>query len=112
MTLARPVFEVAMERIPSLLLIAWLLPLRVVRGDLRSAIRCRRFFGIRVRYSTQKYAGYIAVAAIVTGLPAEHVRPCSATGSPPIRSIRRRARSHLAERGMRLLHGEARSSSR
>src|SRR5438270_10736289 len=55
-----------MQNLPILLLIAWLLPL------LSFAVICigysiPQMLGIRVRYSTQKYAGYIAIAAIVTG---------------------------------------------
>jgi proton-translocating NADH-quinone oxidoreductase chain L len=53
-----------MQNLPTLLLIAWLLPLASF------AIICigysiPQMLGIRVRYSTQKYAGYIAIAAIV-----------------------------------------------
>src|SRR5262245_4416107 len=53
-----------MDRIPTLLLIAWLLPLASF------VIICvgysiPQILGVRVRYSTQKYAGYIAIAAIV-----------------------------------------------
>src|SRR6185295_5328067 len=52
-----------MERIPTLLLIAWLLPLASF------AVICigysiPQMLGMKVRYSTQKYAGYIACAAI------------------------------------------------
>src|SRR2546423_14177378 len=55
-----------MQNLPTLLLIAWLLPLASF------AVICvgysiPQMLGIRVRYSTQKYAGYIAIAAIVTG---------------------------------------------
>src|SRR6266542_4074888 len=53
-----------MQNLPTLLLIAWLLPLASF------AIICigysiPQMLGIRIRYSTQKYAGYIAIAAIV-----------------------------------------------
>src|SRR3954451_12870116 len=54
-----------MENLPTLLLIAWLLPLAsftvICIGD-----SIPQLFGTRVRYSTQHYAGYIAVGAIVT----------------------------------------------
>src|SRR6476646_4709725 len=54
-----------MEKLSTILLIAWLLPLASF------AVICvgysiPQLFGIRVRYSTQQYAGYIAVGAIVT----------------------------------------------
>jgi proton-translocating NADH-quinone oxidoreductase chain L len=54
-----------MESIPKLLMIAWLLPLASF------AVICigysvPQLLGLRVRYSTQKFAGYIAVGAIVT----------------------------------------------
>src|SRR5688572_3726578 len=55
-----------MERLPTILMIAWLLPL------LSFAVICigytiPQMFGIRVRYATQKIAAYIAIGAIVTG---------------------------------------------
>src|ERR1051326_3657367 len=54
-----------MEKLPRLLLIAWLLPLASF------AVICvgysiPQMLGIRVRYATQQYGGYIAVGAIVT----------------------------------------------
>jgi proton-translocating NADH-quinone oxidoreductase chain L len=54
-----------MDKLPTLLLIAWLLPLASF------AVICigysiPQMLGIRVRYSTQRYGGYIAVGAIVT----------------------------------------------
>ena len=55
-----------MDRIPSLLLTAWLLPL-VSFAIISIAYSVPQFFGIRVRYSTQKYASYVAIGAIVTG---------------------------------------------
>jgi proton-translocating NADH-quinone oxidoreductase chain L len=55
-----------MDRIPTLLLAAWLLPL-VSFAIISIGYSLPQFFGIRVRYSTQKYAAYIAIAAIVTG---------------------------------------------
>ncbi|MEX0643294.1 MAG: NADH-quinone oxidoreductase subunit L [Pirellulales bacterium] len=52
--------------LPNLLLIAWLLPLAsftvIVIG-----YSLPQLLGLRVRYETQKYAGYIAIGAIVTG---------------------------------------------
>ena len=55
-----------MQTLPTLLLVAWLLPLASF------AVICigysvPQFFGIRVRYGTQKYAAYISIGAIVTG---------------------------------------------
>ena len=55
-----------MQTLPTLLLIAWLLPL-VSFAVICIGYTIPQMFGIRVRYSTQKYAGYIAIAAIVTG---------------------------------------------
>src|SRR5690242_2088367 len=52
--------------LPNLLLIAWLLPL-VSFAIISIGYSLPQCFGIRVRYSTQKYAAYIAIAAIVTG---------------------------------------------
>ncbi len=54
-----------MQNLPTLLLVAWLLPLASF------AVICvgyslPQMLGIQVRYSTQKYGGYIAVAAIVS----------------------------------------------
>ncbi len=53
-----------MDRIPLLLLVAWLLPL-VSFAIIAIGYSVPQFFGIRVRYSTQKYGAYISVAAIV-----------------------------------------------
>jgi len=55
-----------MQNVPTLLLIAWLLPLASF------AVICigysiPQMLGMRVRYETQKYAAYIAIFAIVTG---------------------------------------------
>jgi NADH-quinone oxidoreductase subunit L len=52
--------------LPTLLLVAWLLPLASF------AVICigyslPQMLGMRVRYSTQRYAGYLAIAAIVGG---------------------------------------------
>src|SRR4051812_3148519 len=55
-----------MDRIPSLLLAAFLLPL-VSFAIISIGYSVPQFFGIRVRYATQKYASYIAVGAIVLG---------------------------------------------
>jgi proton-translocating NADH-quinone oxidoreductase chain L len=55
-----------MDRIPSLLLTAWLLPL-VSFAIISIGYSVPQFFGIRVRYTTQKYASYVAVGAIVLG---------------------------------------------
>src|SRR5688500_13842991 len=52
--------------LPTLLLIAWLLPL-VSFTIICIAYSLPQMLGIRVRYATQKYAGYIAIGAIVTG---------------------------------------------
>ena len=55
-----------MDRLPTLLLTAWLLPLASF------AVICvgysvPQFLGVRVRYATQKFASYIAIGAIATG---------------------------------------------
>jgi NADH-quinone oxidoreductase subunit L len=55
-----------MDRLPTLLLIAWLLPL-VSFTVICIAYSVPQMLGIRVRYATQKYASYIAIGAIVTG---------------------------------------------
>src|SRR6478609_6714153 len=55
-----------MDRIPSLLLVAFLLPLASF-AIISIGYSVPQFFGIRVRYATQKYASYIAVGAIVFG---------------------------------------------
>src|SRR3954471_24270409 len=54
-----------MEKLPTLLLIAWLLPLASFTV-ICIGYSIPQLFGTRVRYSTQHYAGYIAVGAIVT----------------------------------------------
>src|SRR5205809_7491849 len=53
-----------LKDIPTLLLIAWLLPLASFT-IICIGYSIPQMLGIRVRYSTQKYAGYIAIAAIV-----------------------------------------------
>src|SRR5215203_7039863 len=53
-----------MQSLPTLLLIAWLLPLASFT-IICLGYSIPQMLGIRVRYSTQKYAGYIAIAAIV-----------------------------------------------
>jgi NADH:ubiquinone oxidoreductase subunit 5 (subunit L)/multisubunit Na+/H+ antiporter MnhA subunit len=53
-----------MEKLPTLLLIAWLLPLASFT-IICIGYSIPQMLGVRVRYSTQKYAGYIAIAAIV-----------------------------------------------
>src|SRR6186997_1128774 len=53
-----------MEKLPTLLLIAWLLPLASFT-IICIGYSIPQMLGMRVRYSTQKYAGYIAIAAIV-----------------------------------------------
>src|SRR6476620_6850883 len=53
-----------MEKLPTLLLIAWLLPLASFT-IICIGYSIPQMLGVRVRYSTQKYAGYIATAAIV-----------------------------------------------
>ncbi|MEX0611469.1 MAG: NADH-quinone oxidoreductase subunit L [Pirellulales bacterium] len=55
-----------MEKLPTLLLVAWLLPLASFAVIL-VGYSVPQLLGLRVRYATQKYAGYLAVAAIVTG---------------------------------------------
>ncbi len=60
-----------MEKLPTLLLIAWLLPLASFTV-ICIGYSIPQMLGIRVRYSTQKYAGYIAIAAIVGGFRAQH----------------------------------------
>jgi NADH-quinone oxidoreductase subunit L len=54
-----------MENLPKLLLYAWLLPLAsfVV---IWIGYTIPQLFGVRVRYSTQKYGAYISIGAIVT----------------------------------------------
>ena len=53
-----------MENLPTLLLFAWLLPLAsfVV---ICIGYTIPQLFGVRIRYSTQKYGGYISIGAIV-----------------------------------------------
>src|SRR5215211_7306473 len=53
-----------MQNLPTLLLIAWLLPLASFT-IISIGYSIPQILGIRVRYSTQKFAGYIAIAAIV-----------------------------------------------
>jgi len=55
-----------MDKLPTLLMLAWLLPLASFTV-ICLGYSVPQFFGIRVRYETQKYAAYIAIAAIVTG---------------------------------------------
>ena len=55
-----------MDRLPTLLLIAWLLPLASFTL-ICVGYSLPQMLGMRVRYSTQRYAGYIAIAAIVGG---------------------------------------------
>jgi NADH:ubiquinone oxidoreductase subunit 5 (subunit L)/multisubunit Na+/H+ antiporter MnhA subunit len=55
-----------MERLPTLLLIAWLLPLASFTL-ICVGYSLPQMLGMRVRYSTQRYAGYIAIAAIAGG---------------------------------------------
>ena len=55
-----------MDRLPTLLLIAWLLPLASFTV-ICVGYSLPQMLGMRVRYSTQRYAGYIAIAAIVGG---------------------------------------------
>lgn len=55
-----------MQTLPTLLLIAWLLPLASFTA-ICIGYSVPQFFGIRVRYATQQYAAYIAIAAIVLG---------------------------------------------
>jgi NADH-quinone oxidoreductase subunit L len=52
--------------LPNLLMAAWLLPL-VSFAVIAIGYSIPQFIGIRVSYATQKYAAYIAIAAIVTG---------------------------------------------
>ncbi len=54
-----------MEKLPNLLLIAWLLPL-VSFAIICIGYSIPQMFGIRVRYSTQKYGAYLSIGAIVT----------------------------------------------
>src|SRR3954447_26198876 len=53
-----------MQNLPTLLLIAWLLPLASFT-IICIGYSIPQMLGVRVRYSTQKFAGYIAIAAIV-----------------------------------------------
>jgi proton-translocating NADH-quinone oxidoreductase chain L len=53
-----------MEKLPTLLLIAWLLPLASFT-IICIGYSIPQMLGVRVKYSTQKFAGYIATAAIV-----------------------------------------------
>src|SRR3954452_13934305 len=53
-----------MQNLSTLLLIAWLLPLASFT-IICIGYSIPQMLGIRIRYSTQKYAGYIAIAAIV-----------------------------------------------
>src|SRR4051812_5077131 len=53
-----------MEKVPTLLLIAWLLPLASF-AVIWIGYSIPQMLGMRVRYATQKFAGYIAIAAIV-----------------------------------------------
>jgi NADH:ubiquinone oxidoreductase subunit 5 (subunit L)/multisubunit Na+/H+ antiporter MnhA subunit len=55
-----------MERLPTLLLVAWLLPLASF-AMICIGYSVPQLLGMRVRYSTQRYAGYLAVGAIVGG---------------------------------------------
>ncbi len=55
-----------MQILPTLLLVAWLLPLASFAA-ICIGYSVPQFFGIRVRYSTQQYAAYISIGAIVTG---------------------------------------------
>jgi NADH-quinone oxidoreductase subunit L len=55
-----------MQSLPTLLLVAWLLPL-VSFTAICIGYSVPQLLGLRVRYATQKYAAYIAIAAIVTG---------------------------------------------
>jgi NADH-quinone oxidoreductase subunit L len=55
-----------MDRLPTLLLIAWLLPL-VSFTIICIGYSVPQMLGMRVRYATQKYASYIAIGAIVGG---------------------------------------------
>jgi NADH-quinone oxidoreductase subunit L len=55
-----------METLPKLLLIAWLLPLASF-AVICLGYSAPQFFGVRVRYATQKYAAYISIGAIVIG---------------------------------------------
>jgi NADH-quinone oxidoreductase subunit L len=52
--------------LPNLLLVAWLLPLASF-AVISIGYSLPQLLGVRVRYATQKYAAYLAVAAIVTG---------------------------------------------
>src|SRR3954453_16311054 len=53
-----------MQSLPTLLLIAWLLPLASFT-IICIGYSIPQMLGVRVKYSTQKFAGYIATAAIV-----------------------------------------------
>jgi NADH-quinone oxidoreductase subunit L len=55
-----------MDQLPTLLLIAWLLPL-VSFAVICIGYSVPQMLGIRVRYATQQFASYIAIAAIVGG---------------------------------------------
>ena len=55
-----------MDNLPTLLAIAWLLPLASF-AVIAISYSVPQFFGHRVPYAQQKYAAYIAIGAIVTG---------------------------------------------
>src|SRR6187455_1673945 len=55
-----------MQSLPKLLMAAWLLPLAAFTV-ICICYSVPQFFGIRVKYSTQKYAAYLSIGAIVTG---------------------------------------------
>ena len=70
-----------MDQLPTLLLIAWLLPLASF------AVICigysvPQMLGMRVRYATQKYAGYIAIGGDCRRLSDQHATRCSACWLP------------------------------
>jgi hypothetical protein len=55
-----------MDRLPTLLMIAWLLPLASFTV-ICIGYSIPQLLGLRVRYATQKIASFIAVGAIVAG---------------------------------------------
>ena len=85
MPLAASVRRLKWKRLPTLLLIAWLLPLASFTV-ICIGYSMPQMLGVRVRYSTQKYAGYIAIGAIVGGFLLSIDSLCSASGCRRIRS--------------------------
>src|SRR6478672_9054688 len=56
--------KIEMEKLPNLLLTAWLLPL-ISFTIICIGYSIPQMFGIKVKYSTQRYGGFISIGAIV-----------------------------------------------